>query len=353
MLQGLTIFTRLYMPAHRPTLLALAAATVFLSASAFAQLPKHSLDNGTIHATVTDAIGGRLLSFSLRGRPSFLRVDEKAGDPHARIDANTGNLSYWGHEVWIGPQSQWWAHQSVNQKRAQAKAPWPPDPYLSLSRYTLKSASPAAVVLESPDSPVNGLQLRKRYALVKDAPNSLKLEVEATNRRATDVSWDLWFNTRVRADSQVYVPVAGPGEVRMQPTEGVEPPVFTVKDKLLSLDLPNGPARKGKLFVQPSAGWMAAFHGTQMFLVQFPLQPRAAIHPEQGQIELYHDYQPGHKDQGLLEMEVHAPYLKLAPGRSMQASELWTILPYEGAHTRAAHADFLRRHAKKLGLGGL
>jgi hypothetical protein len=52
-------------------------------------------------------------------------------------------------------------------------------------------------------------------------------------------------------------------------------------------------------------------------------------------------------------MEVHAPYRKLAPGRSMASSELWTILAYEGAATREAHADFLRKHARQLGLDGL
>lgn len=341
------------MPRHRFALLALAASSVLISAAARADLPVHHLDNGTVRATVSDAIGGRLVAFSLRGKPSFVLANEKAGDPQARIDANTGNVSFWGHEVWIGPQGQWWAHQSVNPERAAQNAPWPPDPFLSLSRYVLQSKSATALVLDSPPSPVNGLQLRKRYALVDGAPNSLKLDVEATNRRDTEVAWDIWFNTRVRADVRVYVPVARAGDVRMQPTEGMAPPAYRVKDKLLTLDLPAGPARKGKLFVQPAAGWMAAFHDGQAFLIQFPLQPRAAIHPEQGQIELYHDFLPADRSKGLLEMEVHAPYLKLSPGRSMKASELWTILPYDGANTLEAHAAFLRRHAKKLGLTGI
>jgi hypothetical protein len=55
----------------------------------------------------------------------------------------------------------------------------------------------------------------------------------------------------------------------------------------------------------------------------------------------------------LMEMEVHAPYVTLAPGRHMQASELWTLLPYDGADTRAAQVAFLRAHAKELGLEGM
>ena len=100
-------------------------------------------------------------------------------------------------------------------------------------------------------------------------------------------------------------------------------------------------------------GWMAGFHGAQAFIVQFPVQPRAAIHPEQGQIEIFNDWQPADMSKGLMEMELHAPYRKLAAGARMQAAELWTILPYQGENSRAAHLAFLRAQAGKLGLKGL
>lgn len=341
------------MPLHRPALFALAASTILVCASARAGLPTHRLENGTVRATVTEAIGGRLLSFSLLGKPNFLLVNETAGDPNASVDANSENVGFLGHETWAGPQSQWWTHQAVNPGRAQAKAPWPPDPYQVLAKYTLKRRSGSEVIMDSPASPVNGLQLRKRYALVEGKPSSLKLEVEATNTREQAIAWDIWFNTRVRPDTQVYVPVAAEQDVRMQPTAGMAPPRYSLDEKLLSLDVTPELARRGKLFIQPSAGWMAAFHGDQAFVIQFKLQPRSAIHPEQGQVELYHDLEPGEPAKGVLEMEVHAPYRKLAPGRSMRSSELWTILPYEGQATREAHAAFLRKHASELGLDGL
>jgi hypothetical protein len=37
----------------------------------------------------------------------------------------------------------------------------------------------------------------------------------------------------------------------------------------------------------------------------------------------------------------------------MQASELWTLLPYNGPDTRTAHVAFLRANAKALGLDGI
>jgi len=345
---------------HAATL-AIALPCALVSAGAGAQIPVHHLDNGTVRAVVTEAIGGRLLSFGLAGRANFLKVDEHAGDPDAPPDVRGPNVAYFGQEVWAGPQKQWWSHQTANPERAAAHAPWPPDPYLSLAKYTLAKKSATEIAFDGPASPVNGLQLHKTYALVPGKPNSLQLDVTATNRRAAQVAWDIWFNTRAHADTRVYVPVASKDDVRQEAVgeqpAGVEPLTWTLDDRVFSLDIPEaapGTApRNGKIFLQPAAGWMAGFHGGQVLIVQFPLQPRAAIHPDQGQIELYNDFHPQAIERGLMEMEVHAPYVHLAPGAKMSARELWTVLPYDGPATRAAHVAFLRAHAKTLGLEGL
>lgn len=331
---------------------------MLLATAAHAALPVHRLDNGTVSVTVTEAIGGRLLSLALAGQPNFLRLDTAAGDPAAKIDATSENVGYLGHEIWVGPQKQWWTHQQVNPQRAADKANWPPDPYLSLAAYKLVKKTPLELVVDSPASPVSGLQLSKRFSLVRGKPNTVKLDVSATNRRAQEVAWDIWFNTRTHADTHVYVPVAAPGDVRMQaadPKDGIAALSYTVDQGIFSLDMPvaNAVSRRGKLFIQPAHGWMAGFHGSQALIIQFVHQPRSAIHPDQGQIELYNDYQPADLSKGLLEMEVHAPYRTLTSGKSMLATELWTLLPYDGAATREAELAFLRRNAQTLGLQGL
>jgi hypothetical protein len=347
------------MSTPRKTALALALPCALMAAAhGAADLPVHTLDNGSVRATVTDAIGGRLLSFALAGKPNFLKLDTAAGDPDAPVGPTTDNVGYFGHEIWIGPQKEWWSHQDVNP--ARAGAPWPPDPYLSLARYKVEDKSADAVTLASPASPVNGLQLAKRYSLVPGKPYSLRLDVDAANVRKAQVAWDIWFNTRAHAATRVYVPVARRADVRQQaiePKPDMRPLTWTLADGLFSLDaFPAGagkPHRNGKLLLQPSAGWMAGFHDRQVLVIQFAHQPRTAIHPDQGQVELYNDWQPDAPEKGLMEMEVHAPYEKLAPGRHMQASELWTLLPYDGPDTRRAHVAFLRAHAKELGLAGL
>jgi hypothetical protein len=151
---------------------------------------------------------------------------------------------------------------------------------------------------------------------------------------------DWWAEGR-QPGARVYVPVAAAADVTLNKDAGGpggSAPAYTLADGVFSLDLPgNENPRKGKVLIQPAAGWMAGFRGGQAFIVQFALQARGAIHP----------------DQGLLEMEVHAPYVRLAPGRRMEASGLWTILPYAGPDMRTAHLAFLRARARALGLAGL
>ncbi|WP_371764586.1 DUF4380 domain-containing protein [Massilia sp.] len=346
------------MPTPTKTATALALSCALTAAAQAADIPIHTLDNGSVRATVTDAIGGRLLSFGLADQPSFIKSDLAAGDPHAAIGGTTDNVGWLGHEIWVGPQKEWWSHQDVNP--ARAGLPWPPDPWLSLARYKIEEKRPDAITLASPASPVNGLQLVKRYSLVPGKPHSLRMDVDAANTRKTQVAWDIWFNTRAHGDTRVYVPVARREDVRQQaiePKPDMVPLTWTLADGLFSLDAyPAGkgqPHRNGKMLLQPSAGWMAGFHRGQVLVIQFAHQPRTAIHPDQGQIELYNDWQPEAPGKGLMEMEVHAPYVTLAPGRHMQASEQWTLLPYGGPDTRAAQVAFLRAHAKELGLGGL
>lgn len=324
---------------------------------AMAQVQKINLSNGTINAEITPDIGGRLLSFSLKDQPNFLLVgDLGALDTRAQPSPTSQHISYMGHEVWLGPQSEWWVHQNLNAERAAKKAVWPPDPYLAIAKNTVLEQSAEKVLLKSAESSISGVQLVKAYAFIPDRKNSLKLQVRATNIRKEDIAWDLWFNTRVPSNTSVYVPVANASDIRQQvmTSDAVDPLTYSLNDGIFALDfLPPAHAkvmRKGKLMIQPSQGWIASFSGKQLFIIQFPLQPQSAIHPEHGQVELYNEYNPANLEAGIMELEVHAPYKKLAPKEFMIAEETWTILEYKGAATRNAQLEFLRAHAAELGL---
>lgn len=320
--------------------------------------PVVALDNGTVRLEATPAFGGRVLAWHLAGEPNVLKVgtDAIASQPSPQWNAGSGDIPYLGHDVWVGPQSQWWLHQDVNNARRQAAANWPPDPYLSLALTRVAAHDKRQVTFEGVDSPVTGVRLRKRFRLADDAPDTVLLDAEARNIREVPVSWDLWFNTRVAASTRVFVPVSSAdADVDLAPSTdpGMVPPRHHWEAGLFALTAEQGDSsvrQRGKYRLQPSAGWMAGFAGRQVLLIRFEHQPRASIHPEQGQIELYLDAPSRAPAEGLIEMEVHAPYRELAAGAQMHAAERWTLLRYDGPDDATAQRDFLCRQSAKLTL---
>lgn len=314
------------------------------------------LDNGSVRLEATDAFGGRVLAWHLVGEPNVLKVGEAVyTQPAPRADAEAGDIPYFGHDVWVGPQSEWWLHQEVNPARRQAAANWPPDPFLSLARTRVAARNEQRIVLEGVDSPVTGVRLRKSFALSNTQPQTVELTAEARNIRATPIAWDLWFNTRVAASTRVFVPVAAQQDFDLQttPAEGIQPPQHRWTGGLFELTGQWADAdsvQRGKYRLQPSAGWLAGFAGRQVLLIRFEHQPRERIHREQGQVELYLEAPSRAPGDGLLELEVHGPYRQLAPRARMQLREQWTLLRYDGPDTPQAQRAFLCAQAPRLGL---
>lgn len=313
-----------------------------------AEVARLPINNGTVAIEITPDIGGRVLSANLVNQPNFLQIGGAIeSHPNPEVTPESYNIPYFGHETWVGPQSQWWVHQLLNPQRAAAKAVWPPDPFLILAKNTVQEKSAQQVILQSPNSPISGITMQKTFSLVEAKPNQIRLDVMAQNIRDSKVAWDIWFNTRVPHTTNVYVPVVSMSDVRVEHfTDATYGPLeHNFSDGIFALENFSSrthQGRKGKVFIQPAQGWMAAFRDQQLLIIQFALQPKSAIHPEQGQIELYQEFLNSRLDEGLLELEVHAPYKTLKPHESMSATEIWTLLPYNGEQTPRAQRIFLR-----------
>ncbi|UXA55288.1 DUF4380 domain-containing protein [Xanthomonas prunicola] len=321
-----------------------------------AAVERIQLRSKAVELSATPAFGGRTLSFNLHGQPNVLKVGAAVEQqPAPEVSATSGDIPYFGHDVWVGPQSQWWLHQQLNHERQAAAAVWPPDPYLSLVQTHVTLRDHDALEFEGVPSPLTGVQLRKQIKLSAARADTVEIQVSARNIRTQPIAWDLWFNTRVAATTRVFVPVAVAADIRVQPPSeaGTTAPHFKLERGIFALRADarqDGLIQRGKLLLQPSAGWMAGFAGGQVLVIRFAHQPLAAIHPEQGQVELYLDAPPQHPAQGLLEMELHAPYRQLAPGAQMQAQEQWTLLRYTGPDEELAQRQFLCGKAKALAL---
>ena len=318
--------------------------TLCLSAGAVqaAEVERIRVQSTDVVLEVTPALGGRVLHVGRIGHPNLIRIGEPvASQPMPAVSGDADDIGYLGHDVWLGPQSGWWSDQQVNPSRRAAKAVWPPDPYLAFAQTQVVARSPERLVLEGIDSPVTGVRLLKSFAFDPADPSTLVVTATARNIRDRPVARDVWFNTRTSAATRVYVPVADVRDVRVEGEDGVVP-AWRIERGVFSFQ-PATPAmtlRRGKVFLQPSAGWMAGFAQGQVLVIRFEHQPRAAIHPEHGQVELYLDHARD-VQAGLLEMEVHAPFRTLAGGEAMQARERWTVLSYDGPETQEAQMAFL------------
>jgi Domain of unknown function (DUF4380) len=329
--------------------------SLIISQLSQAQMQEYSLKTPKFEVVITPDAGGRVLSLAGTGQNNFLKIGDIAQEKLlANIDANAGFVPYFGHEVWFGPQSEWWTHQSVNPQRREMKAMWPPDPFSVLTKNHIITQSADKIVLSSQTSPVTGLAVEKTFALVADDPRQLDLIVKAKNGRNTEVAWDIWFNTRSFPQTRIYAPVDATTEVRTMAWPSAEsvPVNYDIDDNLLSLRLENPPEGKsklmGKILFQPTDGWFAAFNKKQLLIVQFPYLPIEKIHPEQGQLEFYMEYSPNDDKLGVLEMEVHSAYKKLKPGEAMQARERWTLIQYSGDESIDAQREFLKEQLKGL-----
>jgi len=307
----------------------------------------HTLENEKLRFRFTPDIGGRGLFLGLKGRENIFKVDEPLArsEPHPDVSAEGPHIPYFGHILWVGPQSQWWRHQSINKERAERGAGWPPDPFTVLAANSVRRATEREIHVVSPPSPVTGLQLVKGFALNAQDPHRLDLTAEAVNTRELALARDLWYNTRVPARSSVYVPVDEQadfwlehydGETLSAGERGLEQGVFAIESR-------SPEVVEAKAFIQPSAGWIASFIGEQLFIVEFELLPKAAIHPDQGQVEIYLKRTAQNQADNVLELEIHGEYQRLAPGESLQLSEQWYLYPWQGGESSARQLAELRR----------
>lgn len=310
-----------------------------------------------LEVEVSPRLGGRMLHISLPGAPNLLKVgDAVRMQPDPRVDAQAEDIGYLGAQVWLGPQSQWWTRQDLNPARREAKAPWPPDPWISYAATEVVAHAQHHIELRGPSSPVSGVRMDYRYDLPAGTPGTLRMQATMRNIRATPVAWDIWFDNRVPTDTRVYVPVASDADVRIRhdADDRFDGLSGTTQDGFFSLDLAK-PAdgkqgRRGKVFVQPRAGWMAGFRAGQAFLIRFDLQPRERIHPEHGQVELYMQWMPGDEAGSLLEMEVHGPYTTLAPGGETLGVQTWSVRRYDGPDRRDEQLAFLSKMLADAGI---
>lgn len=300
------------------------------------------IGNDRVQVGVLPQVGGRVVVLRQGGGPNVLKADPaRWNEPAAARPVASPQVRwafYYGQIVWLAPQAQWWTQQDLAPDRRDSAAPWPPDPYLTFGAYTVTVHEPARLVLQSPASPVSGLQLEKTLAVAPDG--TVSFTVVARNLRSAPVRWALWPNLRLPGRSPVYVPVAQAAD-RVPSTD--DPELYPVRQGLVSLDLahlPTGCTYKSKLQVSPAAPWIAGFVDGTCLLLRFSTTPVAELPPGHAAVEIYHWIEPA-AHRSFVELEHLGPYLELPPQGTCTLSESWRLLPAPGTATPETQRQFL------------
>lgn len=290
------------------------------------------------------ALGGRIAVLRRAAGANVLAFDPAVlatAIPEPRTDASW--FPSLGHTVWLGPQSSWWTQQDANSARRETRATWPPDPWLEQGAMTVLERDPARLVLQGPPSPVAGMRLTLDLRIEPDG--TVVQEIEARNCSTRTLAWDLWPNSRLRAESQAYAPWLPGTRLRVQ--YGTEDPAGElalpplVADGFLSFDTRLPPERAGllnsaKAFLAAERPTVYALLPADLVVAAAPGVPPGALHPEVAAVELFQCV-GGDPGRGMLEVEFHSAHRSLAPGESLRHAVAWRVLPYTGGAGRPAH----------------
>jgi hypothetical protein len=309
------------------------------------------LRNEHVEVGIFPQLGGRIVLLKRAGGQNVLQdahaelldtPEEKLPKPSAG-----GAWAGEGHIVWIGPQKDWWRNQDLNASRKKQGAGWPPDPWIECGRFEVTEKDQRHVKMTGPASPITGLQLTKEIALEEKL---VRFTVTAKNTRDAEVSWDLWTNTRLPAHARGFAPAKKDECLKFEFISGqmaTERPLelryangFAYFE--VPADLPDGVnAMRAKFFLKSRAAVAAGFwKDTVLIKRSVASPPETQVHPDQASVEIYQALTRDGKV-SLLELEFHGAYVKLAPGAEMSFAETWELLPYDGANTPEAQAEFL------------
>lgn len=312
------------------------------------------LENVNIKVGILPGIGGRVVLLSKPGMENILKSDQRLWQNPERykppITAFSDFKAFYGHIVWVGPQSEWWTRQDINKIRRNKKANWPPDPYLIYSRYEIVSKSDTHIKMVGPASPVSGVRLYKEISI--DSSGIVTFTASAENMKNVNLSCDIWMNTRLDGFARGYVPIEKNGiqEFKINENKTIEITDWKIENDYFTFfpSLPEKPKTEQvqEVHLNPSTGFIAGFYSGQMLAIQFEKLDQSLIHPEHGQVELY-NYVNESGDENLLELEAHGAYCSLIPAATMTLTERWEVLPYHGRANVADHIEFLETYLLK------
>lgn len=298
-----------------------------------------TLSNGSITIKLLPGVGGRLVSASLAGHENILNSDStqwnEAPEKRPTMDPAQPFKAYNGMIVWLSPQSEWWIKQDRYPELKKTRSLWPPDPYLTCSPYKIINQTTTEITLESPESPFSHVQFSKTYRI---EGNKVFISASARNCSKDTVSWGLWFIARMNGWDKVLVPADSSDLVKCvyMTYPDIHKPALKYADGCFSYEPAEpetGQVYKSKSFISVENPVIMGYKANQWLIIRSDKIDRARIHPEQARVEIYVENSVS-KVNDLQELEMHFAYEKIAPGATIQASQVWEITPGSGLQNK-------------------
>jgi len=303
------------------------------------------IENNFIKVGVLPDVGGRIVFLSNGDNNNILYSNEEFwNEPRQnRIipKAESDFKAYDGFITWIGPQSDWWSQQDINEIKRSEKHNWPPDPYIIYGCYKIVKRTDTVLIMEGEDSPISGLKFYKKFSLHN---NQLKIEVKARNIRQQEVKWDLWSNIRFPGFTSFLIP-ANIDQIKSfdaEVNETTDSMRYNFYNNFFSF-MPEEPSkgknmRSSKAFLNPDKGIMAAFRNNNMLLISFDKVREENLYPNQAFVEVYNRIATD-TSLNLLELEHHSAYKTIQPGEYIILNEVWQLLNCNETSTKRQQID--------------
>jgi hypothetical protein len=280
----------------------------------------YRLRTGDISLGVTPQIGGRILSLTYHGEELLFVQEEHKGEvfdfSHVDdlvLEKERLGFRFWGGDkTWVAPQSAWWSKI--------------PPLELDAGQYSVHAIDHGLEMI-SPVCHETGLQIIRRIELNED--QSIVLTETFRNTTRQEIQRGIWNVTQVLRPFDVYLP-AKKENIRAYEDEGL----IEEANKKIS-------AQEDWVKIQCNDQTWFKFGGivdkgivialrrksenaTLAFVRQFSIDP-LATYAHDAIAEVYNS--PSHE---YLEIEVHAPFIKLEKGQETSHRQTWNVFQYKG-----------------------
>jgi len=278
-------------------------------------------------------LGGRVMLFRREDGENVLHTDPdnwKLTDKQIpAADHKSPFVEYQGHIIWIGPQKKWWADQDGNLQPPGSG--FFPDPYLVYDRCEVLEHTPTRLLLQGHVSPLNGMQMKKKFELLGNG--KVRITAVVTNKRNRCVTWNIWSNTRFNPNGKCWFIPGTHGNLQFSFSAWapqVELPLqYKINDGKCSFIRPDESGLQeythfGKISFNKYIPIYAVYKDN-LFKKEAEIEPGAGKCPSESlPLEIYQRYSFDQK-KNIMELEFQSPEFSLEPENSKSFSEIWSL----------------------------